>query len=94
MVKEKFNRDPIVAVRELVKKKRRGFMAFAILDSSNKYIVCVKPNDYDPNKLFLDSFVSVSKDDFSIKEYSPVMNTKEFREAQRHLLYKEGMNSA
>lgn len=82
------------AIVEKIFKKYPGFTITSVMDSGDKYIVSVRPSGSPDGSVVMDPYLSVSKENFSIKEYSPVMNTKEFREAQRHLLYKEGMNSA
>lgn len=82
-------RNYFYAIAEKIRKKYPGVTITSILDSGNKYIVSVRPANASSDEVFMDPYLSVSKDNFSVKEYSPVMDTKEFKEAQKHLLYKE-----
>lgn len=64
------------------KTKSHAICGFTVKDG---FVYSVRPDDWDDKEILADPYFKVSNTG-KVTEYSPVMDPKEFREGQKHLV--------
>ena len=72
---------------ELLLKQHKDCMVTSTMDAGDKYIIALVPNSFSKDQFVLDGLFSVNKKTGEIKEYSPVMDPKEYKTAMKHEVY-------
>lgn len=75
---------------KLVLKDHKDAHINQTFDAGKKFIIDLEPNNLKEGVTSLDGFFSVDKVSGEVKEYSPVMDPEEFKNAMKHIVYKEG----
>lgn len=73
--------------KEIMEKSYPDSIVNSVMDIPTGYVVNIQPKDWNPNNVVLDGFFKVDKRSGKISEYSPVIDTKEFRYALEHSVY-------
>lgn len=73
---------------KLVMELHKNSKVTSTMDAGNKFIISLVPNNLKKGEFVLDGFFSVDKKTGKVNEYSPVMDTEEFKRAMKNVVYK------
>lgn len=72
---------------ELLLSNHKDSIVISTMDAGDKFIIAIEPNNLKKGQYVLDALFTVNKRTKEIKEYSPVMDPKEYKEAMKHEVY-------
>lgn len=76
-----------------VLSKHKNCKCTSVLDMNNIFVVSIQPNDWKPGEMLLDPYFSVEKKTGKVSEWSPIMDSKGFKQALASgVVYKEDVS--
>lgn len=63
----------------------------SVMEFTDKFIVAIQPNDWNPDEILLDPYFAVNKTSGKVSEWTPIMDPEGFKRALTNgVVYKEG----
>ena len=72
----------------IVLTKHKESVVTGVYDMGDKYVVSIKPKNWDDSEILLDPFFSVDKISKKVSEFSPLFDLAKWREVKDKPVYK------
>lgn len=73
--------------KRIIEKAYPDSIVNSVMEIPTGYVINIQPKDWRDDETILDGFFKVDKTTGVLTEYSPVMDTKEFKYALNHPVY-------
>ena len=75
------------SAKRIIEKAYPDSIVNSIMEIPMGYVINIQPKDWKDGEVILDGFFKIDKITGVLTEYSPVMDTKEFKYALNHPVY-------